>query len=323
LLIKVNKESHREVFNFTETFNAFVTFFEKFTKYEKIDILNAKSRNDFLERIEAEFFETFAKAYKKLWLRLDRIPSEYRIITALILRKIRSGEIKVRDKTISGSVHIDDDSLEDILKSLNLPINKIAEFMQYMKESYHRTWDDVIPAPCFMDDVLRFLEEGVVEEKRGVAGPEPLLTVDWDEIARLRIQSLKGLVSGYGCSDFRFRPVFPSGVLPSGFEGTWECCLLGQGGWGSTYLCRKGNVKAVFKTPRGFESLIEGRGEPPTVHSKTLEKVRNEANTISKLEHPHIIRLLSYYYSYTNTPITARCTGSSPRAGSQARKTYH
>jgi serine/threonine-protein kinase len=137
-------------------------------------------------------------------------------------------------------------------------------------------------------------EESVVEEKRGVAGPEPLLTVDWDEIARLRSQSLKGLVSGYGCSDFRFRPVFPSGVLPSGFEGTWECCLLGQGGWGSAYLCRKGNVKAVFKTPRGFESIIEGRGEPPTVHSKTLEKVRNEANTISKLEHPHIIKLLSY-----------------------------
>jgi len=137
-------------------------------------------------------------------------------------------------------------------------------------------------------------EESVVEEKGGVVGSEPLLTVDWDEIARLRIQSLKGLVSGYGCSDFRFRPVFPSGVLPSGFEGTWECCLLGQGGWGSTYLCRKGNVKAVFKTPRGFESIIEGRGEPPTVHTKTLEKVRNEANTISKLDHPNIIKLLGY-----------------------------
>ena len=137
-------------------------------------------------------------------------------------------------------------------------------------------------------------EESVVEEKRGVAGPEPLLTVDWDEIARLRIQSLKGLVSGYGCSDFRFRPMFPSGVLPAGFEGMGECCLLGQGGWGSAYLCRKGNVKAVFKTPRGFEPIIEGRGEPPTVHSKTLEKVRNEANTISKLEHPNIIKLHGY-----------------------------
>jgi serine/threonine protein kinase len=88
--------------------------------------------------------------------------------------------------------------------------------------------------------------------------------------------------------------MFPSGVLPAGFEGMGECCLLGQGGWGSAYLCRKGNVKVVFKTPRGFEPIIEGRGEPPTVHSKTLEKVRNEANTISKLEHPHIIRLLGY-----------------------------
>jgi energy-coupling factor transporter transmembrane protein EcfT len=65
-------------------------------------------------------------------------------------------------------------------------------------------------------------EESVVEEGG----------IDLKKIARHRIQSLKGLVSGYGCSDFRFRPVFPSGVLPSGFKGTWECCLLGQGGWG-------------------------------------------------------------------------------------------
>jgi hypothetical protein len=98
-------------------------------------------------------------------LRLDRIPSEYRKTTALILQKIRSGEIKVRDKTISGSVSIDIDSLEDVLKSLNLPMNKIDEFKQYMVES--RIVEGpfkVIPAPCFMDDVLRFLEEGVVEE---------------------------------------------------------------------------------------------------------------------------------------------------------------
>jgi hypothetical protein len=97
-------------------------------------------------------------------LRLDRIPSEYRKTTALILQKIRSGEIKVRDKTISGSVSIDIDSLEDVLKSLNLPMNKIDEFTQYMVES--RIVEDplVIPAPCFMDDVLRFLEEGVIEE---------------------------------------------------------------------------------------------------------------------------------------------------------------
>ena len=277
-----------EVFITTETFNAFVTFFKKITKYVKTDlVLNAKSRNVLLERIEAEFFETFAKAYKKLWLRLDRIPSEYRKTTALLLRKIRSREIEVFDETISGSVRIfpsgEEGVLLDVLKSLNLPMNKIDEFKLYMVKSYIMR-PPIIPAPCFMDDVLRFLGEGVVEEGG----------IDLKKIIRLRIQSLKGLVSGYGCSDFRFRPVFPSSVLPSGFEGTWECCLLGQGGWGSTYLCRKGNVKAVFKTPRGFEPIIEGRGEPPTVHTKTLEKVRNEANTISKLEHPNIIKLLSY-----------------------------
>jgi serine/threonine-protein kinase len=280
-----------EVFKTTETFDAFVTFFKKFTKYVKTDlVLNAKRRNVLLERIEAEFFKTFAKAYKKLWLRLNRIPSEYRKTTALLLRKIRSREIEVFDETISGTVRIipipikeEGVLLEDVLKPLNLPMNKINEFKQYMSVS--NILDAlIIPAPCFMDDVLRFLEEGVVEEGG----------IDLKKIARLRSQSLSGLVSGYGCSDFRFRPVFPSGVLPSGFEDTWECCLLGEGGWGSAYLCRKGNVKAVFKTPRGFESIIEGSREPPTVHSKTLEKVRNEANTISKLEHPNIIKLLGY-----------------------------
>ncbi|MCC6056911.1 MAG: hypothetical protein LM583_09570 [Desulfurococcaceae archaeon] len=183
-------------------------------------------------------------------MRLDLIPSEYRKTTALLLQKIRSGEIKVPDKTISGSVRIDIDSLEDVLKSLNLSKNKIDEFKNYLMWS-RIVYDNFIPAPCFMDDVLRLLEEG------GRVGPES--SVGLDEIARLRSQSLSGLVSGYGCkdSDFVFRPVFPSGVLPAGFEGMWECCRLGQGGWGTAYLCRKGNVKAVFKVPIGFESIIE------------------------------------------------------------------
>jgi hypothetical protein len=228
-----------EVFNSTETFDAFVTFFKKFTKYVKTDlVLNAKSRNVLLERIEAEFFETFAKAYKKLWLHLDRIPSEYRKTTALLLRKIRSREIEVFDETISGSVRIYpleeesvllEDVLKSLMKSLNLPMNKIDEFKQYIIES-NIMEPPIISAPCFMDDVLRFLEGGVVEEGG----------IDLERIIRLRSQSLSGLVSGYGCSDFRFKHVFPSGVLPSSFEGMWECCLLGQGGWGSTYLCRKG-----------------------------------------------------------------------------------
>jgi serine/threonine protein kinase len=122
---------------------------------------------------------------------------------------------------------------------------------------------------------------------------------------RKRTSKLEGLVTGYGCSDFRFRPVFPSGVLPSGFEDLWECCLLGQGGWGSAYLCTNREVKAVFKVPKGFEPIIEGSREPPTVHPgieriiawvppEILERIRSEAEVIGKLDHPNIIKLLGY-----------------------------
>jgi len=126
---------------------------------------------------------------------------------------------------------------------------------------------------------------------------------------RKRTSKLERLVSGYGCSDFRFRPFFAIDVLPSGFEGTWECCLLGQGGWGSAYLCRRGEVKAVFKVPKGFELLIEeSGGDKPSGTSKELmkelteekklmeklEKVKYEAEAISKLDHPNIIKLLGY-----------------------------
>jgi serine/threonine protein kinase len=126
---------------------------------------------------------------------------------------------------------------------------------------------------------------------------------------RKRTSKLEGLVSGYGCSDFRFRPMFPSDLHPSGFEDLWECCLLGQGGWGSAYLCRRGEVKVVLKVPKGFELLIEeSGGDKPSGTSKELmkelmeekelmeklEKVKYEAEAISKLDHPNIIKLLGY-----------------------------
>ena len=127
---------------------------------------------------------------------------------------------------------------------------------------------------------------------------------------RKRTSKLEGLVSGYGCSDFRFRPMFPSDLLPSSFEGMWECCLLGQGGWGSAYLCRRGEVKVVLKVPKGFELLIEeSDGDKPSGGTskelmkelmeekelmEKLEKVKYEAEAISKLDHPNIIKLLGY-----------------------------
>jgi len=55
----------REAFSLTETFNAYVDFFNKLTMYVKIDlVLKEKSRNVLLERIEAEFLETFVKVFK-------------------------------------------------------------------------------------------------------------------------------------------------------------------------------------------------------------------------------------------------------------------
>jgi serine/threonine protein kinase len=123
---------------------------------------------------------------------------------------------------------------------------------------------------------------------------------------RKRTSKLEGLVSGYGCSDFRLRPMFPSGILPSSFEGTWECCLLGQGGWGSAYLCTNREVKAVFKVPKGFEPIIERSEDIPTAYPGILERIiprvppeiqeriKSEADVIGKLEHPNIIKLLGY-----------------------------
>ena len=80
---------------------------------------------------------------------------------------------------------------------------------------------------------------------------------------------------------------------PKGFEGSWVCVRLGCGGWGCTYRCEQEGRVAVFKVPRGLESIIE-EGEVPTVSEKLLKKVIEEAGVLSKLNHPHILRLLGY-----------------------------
>ncbi|MEB3773738.1 MAG: protein kinase [Desulfurococcales archaeon] len=82
-------------------------------------------------------------------------------------------------------------------------------------------------------------------------------------------------------------------IAPEGFEGCWDVCLLGCGGWGCAYLARRPGSEAVFKVPRGLESLIVG-GEQPTVSERIMKRVREEASTISMLSHPHLLRLLSY-----------------------------
>jgi len=119
-------------------------------------------------------------------------------------------------------------------------------------------------------------------------------------LGRTPVIKSTGLLSGYGCSDFRFKPRFPSGAVPDKFVGEWSCCKLGCGGWGCAYLCTRGKEKAVFKVPRGFERIIEeSSGVPtPAISKKSMDeikqKIKHEAEVISTLDHQNIIKLLGY-----------------------------
>jgi hypothetical protein len=127
------------------------------------------------------------------------------------------------------------------------------------------------------------------------SGGSPQVTpfVDLDFVSSLRNVSLEGLVSGYGCESSKlFKVNFIAGFVPKEFEGVWDCCLLGCGGWGCAYLCIRGNEKIVVKVPRGFESVIEGGIEAPTGHEILLKKIKSEAEIMSSLNHPNIIKLL-------------------------------
>jgi hypothetical protein len=117
--------------------------------------------------------------------------------------------------------------------------------------------------------------------------------VGLDEIIPLRNIPLKNLVSGYSCSGSKvFKVNFLSPTVPKEFEGAWECCLLGCGGWGCAYLCVRRNEKIVIKIPRGFEAIIENIVEAPTSHDAFLTKIRSEAEIMASLNHPNIIKLL-------------------------------
>ena len=121
------------------------------------------------------------------------------------------------------------------------------------------------------------------------AGP----AVSFGVIESVLGEVLGGLVGGYGCVE-GYSPrevVLRSGIAPEGFEGSWECCLLGYGGWGCAYLCRQEGREAVFKVPRGFEGVFDG-GFVPTVHARLLERIRDEARVLRGLKHPNILRLL-------------------------------
>jgi len=63
---------------------------------------------------------------------------------------------------------------------------------------------------------------------------------------------------------------------------------------GCAYKCRdeRGRV-VVFKVPRGLESIIE-EGEALTIPEKLIKRVNEEAEILSRLKHPHVLRLLGY-----------------------------
>jgi hypothetical protein len=113
------------------------------------------------------------------------------------------------------------------------------------------------------------------------------------DIIPLRNIPLKNLVSGYECDNSkRFQLTLSSPTVPKEFEGIWNCCLLGCGGWGCAYLATRGNEKIVIKVPRGFESVIEGGIESPTSHEALLKKIKSETEIMSSLNHPNIIKFL-------------------------------
>jgi hypothetical protein len=112
------------------------------------------------------------------------------------------------------------------------------------------------------------------------------------DIIPLRNMPLKNLVSGYGCSSKLFKVNLSSSIVPKEFEGAWDCCLLGCGGWGCAYLCVHGENKVVIKLPRGFEAIIERSIEAPTSHEAFLKKIKSEAEIMGSLNHPNIIKLL-------------------------------
>ena len=112
-------------------------------------------------------------------------------------------------------------------------------------------------------------------------------------------EKIKGLVSGYGCIEDqeRVKVNLAHSIAPKGFEGFWECCRLGCGGWGCTYLCEQDGRVAVFKVPHGFEALFEGhRRIPITIDDgflrNILSKISSKAEEIKKLSHPNILKLL-------------------------------
>ncbi|MEB3759404.1 MAG: PQQ-binding-like beta-propeller repeat protein [Desulfurococcales archaeon] len=123
-------------------------------------------------------------------------------------------------------------------------------------------------------------------------------------------EKITGLREGYGCRGKEFYRVRGEVLFApeTGYARTWNCCLLGCGGWGCAYKCSNGNGEnVVFKVPSNLRAVIEGGDDVPTVPSKLLEEIISRAKDLQRLNHPGIVRLLAYstkipllVYEYAN-----------------------
>ena len=99
----------------------------------------------------------------------------------------------------------------------------------------------------------------------------------------------------YQCKSPPSRVCLGAGMAPQGYGGCWDMCRLGCGGWGCAFLGRDdGGRVAVFKVPRGFVEAFLSGDTSVTIDERVAARVSREAETVSPLRHPHILRLLAY-----------------------------
>ncbi len=128
------------------------------------------------------------------------------------------------------------------------------------------------------------------------------LVINVDKVSSIRLGNLKDyLVRGK-----EFKVELSTLLVPKEFSGLWNCVELGCGGWGCAYKCWRGDEVVVFKVPRGYEGVIRS-GESVTISERLMRDVVREAEIITKLSHPNILKLISYsrtapilIYEYAN-----------------------
>ncbi|MCE4625986.1 MAG: protein kinase [Desulfurococcales archaeon] len=153
-------------------------------------------------------------------------------------------------------------------------------------------------------------------------GDEELVGAGIDlDFESLRIT--RGLSVGFGCAGPGRFPRYLGGLFEGAdwLRGSWNCCVLGCGGWGCAYKCSKGGKDIVVKVYREYRGWFEG-GADETLHSglpsgevrdvapRWLKGYLRRVETVwglMKPGHPGIVRLLAYsriapmlVYEYAN-----------------------